>query len=118
MNKTELVEAMAKEANLSKKDAEAALGAFTAVVEKALKRATRSPSLVSALLKSARELPASAAIPRPARKSKSPLPRPPLSSRARHSRTLFDFLIKTVTNIGQFPLGGCRIICPKQRWLP
>ncbi len=38
MNKTELVEAMAKEANLSKKDAEAALGAFTAAVEKALKK--------------------------------------------------------------------------------
>jgi len=38
MNKTELVDAMAKEANLSKKDAEAALGAFTAAVEKALKK--------------------------------------------------------------------------------
>jgi DNA-binding protein HU-beta len=38
MNKTELVEAMAKEANLSKKDAEAALSAFTMTVENALKK--------------------------------------------------------------------------------
>ncbi len=37
MNKTELVEAMAKEANLSKKDAEAALSAFTNTVTSALK---------------------------------------------------------------------------------
>ena len=37
MNKTELVEAMAKEANLSKKDAEAALSAFTKTVEMTLK---------------------------------------------------------------------------------
>lgn len=38
MNKTELVEAMAKEANLSKKDAEAALSAFTKTVETTLKK--------------------------------------------------------------------------------
>ncbi|HNY00626.1 MAG TPA: HU family DNA-binding protein [Oscillospiraceae bacterium] len=38
MNKTELVEAMAKEANLSKKDAEAALSAFTKTVEMTLKK--------------------------------------------------------------------------------
>jgi DNA-binding protein HU-beta len=38
MNKTELVEAMAKEANLSKKDAEAALSAFTKTVETSLKK--------------------------------------------------------------------------------
>jgi len=37
MNKTELVEVMAKEANLTKKDAEAALNAFTSAVEGALK---------------------------------------------------------------------------------
>jgi DNA-binding protein HU-beta len=38
MNKTELVEAMAKEANLSKKDAEAALSAFTKTVADTLKK--------------------------------------------------------------------------------
>ena len=38
MNKTELVEAKAKEANLSKKDAEAALSAFTKTVETSLKK--------------------------------------------------------------------------------
>ena len=38
MNKTELVEAMAKEASLSKKDAAAALDAFTDVVAKELKK--------------------------------------------------------------------------------
>ena len=38
MNKTELVEAMAAEANLSKKDAEAALSAFTNAVTEALKK--------------------------------------------------------------------------------
>ena len=38
MNKTELIEAIAKESNLSKKDAEAALNAYTTVVTKALKK--------------------------------------------------------------------------------
>ncbi len=38
MNKTELVEAMAKQAGLSKKDTEAALKAFTDTVAKALKK--------------------------------------------------------------------------------
>jgi len=36
MNKTELIEAIAKESGLKKKDAEAALAAFVDVVEKAL----------------------------------------------------------------------------------
>ncbi len=38
MNKTELVEAIAKQAGLSKKDAEAALKAFIETVEKSLKK--------------------------------------------------------------------------------
>ena len=38
MNKVELVEAMAKKADISKKDAEAALKAFTSTVEGALKK--------------------------------------------------------------------------------
>lgn len=38
MNKTELVEVMAKDAKLSKKDAEAALKAFTDAVAAALKK--------------------------------------------------------------------------------
>ena len=38
MNKTELVEAMAKKAGLSKKDAEAAVKAFTEVVTAELKK--------------------------------------------------------------------------------
>ncbi|MCR5773539.1 MAG: HU family DNA-binding protein [Lachnospiraceae bacterium] len=38
MNKSELVEAIAKKADLSKKDAEAALNAFTATVGAALKK--------------------------------------------------------------------------------
>lgn len=38
MNKSELVETIAKKAELSKKDAEAALNAFTDVVGKALKK--------------------------------------------------------------------------------
>ena len=38
MNKVELVEAMAKSADISKKDAEAALKAFTEAVQKALKK--------------------------------------------------------------------------------
>ena len=38
MNKTELIEAIAKESQLSKKDAEAALSAYTTVVTKALKK--------------------------------------------------------------------------------
>ena len=38
MNKTELVEAMAKKAGLTKKDAEAALKAFTETVTGALKK--------------------------------------------------------------------------------
>ena len=38
MNKTELIEAMAKQAGLSKKDADAALKAFTDTVAKELKK--------------------------------------------------------------------------------
>lgn len=38
MNKVELVEAMAKKADISKKDAEAALKAFIATVESTLKK--------------------------------------------------------------------------------
>ncbi len=38
MNKTELIEAIAKEAKLSKKDAGAAVNAFTDVVSKELKK--------------------------------------------------------------------------------
>ena len=38
MNKTELVDAIAKQAGLSKKDSEAAVKAFTEVVSKALKK--------------------------------------------------------------------------------
>ena len=38
MNKSELVDAMAKKAGLSKKDAEAALGAFTDTVAATLKK--------------------------------------------------------------------------------
>ena len=38
MNKTELVEAMAKESGLSKKDAASALNAFTDIVGKELKK--------------------------------------------------------------------------------
>ena len=38
MNKSELIDAIAKEAKLSKKDAEAAVNAFTATVGKALKK--------------------------------------------------------------------------------
>ncbi|MBQ7583063.1 MAG: HU family DNA-binding protein [Lachnospiraceae bacterium] len=38
MNKSELIETIAKKAELSKKDAEAALNAFTDVVGKALKK--------------------------------------------------------------------------------
>lgn len=38
MNKQELISAIAENANLSKKDAEAALGAFVAAVQDALKK--------------------------------------------------------------------------------
>ncbi len=41
MNKTELIAAIAAEANLSKKDAEAALKAFTDTVEKQLKKGNK-----------------------------------------------------------------------------
>lgn len=41
MNKGELVDAIAKEAKLSKTDAEAALDAFRSVVTKALKKGTK-----------------------------------------------------------------------------
>ena len=41
MNKVELVEAMAAEAGISKKDAEAALKAFTGTVQKELKKGNK-----------------------------------------------------------------------------
>ena len=46
MNKTELIEAIAKEASLSKKDAEAALNAYTSVVTKTLKKGDKISQLV------------------------------------------------------------------------
>ena len=41
MNKTELIAAIAEETKLSKKDAEAALKAFTGIVEKQLKKGNK-----------------------------------------------------------------------------
>ena len=41
MNKSELIEAIAKEANLSKKDAEAAVNAYTSVVTASLKKGNK-----------------------------------------------------------------------------
>ena len=41
MNKVELIEAMAAEAGLSKKDAEAALKAFTTTIQKELKKGNK-----------------------------------------------------------------------------
>ena len=41
MNKTELIAAIADQANLSKKDAEAALNAFTDIVGKTLKKGNK-----------------------------------------------------------------------------
>lgn len=43
MNKSELIEAMANTASLSKKDAEAALNAYTDVITEALKKGDGHP---------------------------------------------------------------------------
>ena len=56
MNKTELVAAMAKDTNLSKKDVEAVLKSFIDVVTDELKKARRFSWLDSELSKSAQEL--------------------------------------------------------------
>ncbi len=56
MNKTELIAAMADQAELSKKDAEAALKAFVDVIAAELKKGEKFSWLVSALLKWPKEL--------------------------------------------------------------
>ena len=56
MNKTELVAAIAEQAEISKKDAEKALKAFTDVVAEELKKARRFSWLASVLLKYLKEL--------------------------------------------------------------
>lgn len=55
MNKTELIAAIASKTELSKKDAEKALKAFTDVVTEELKKVRRSSWLVLVLLKYLRE---------------------------------------------------------------
>ena len=57
MNKTELVAAMAKETNLSKKDVEAVLKSFIDVVSEELKKGEKVQLVGLVHLKSARELP-------------------------------------------------------------
>lgn len=80
MNKSELAASIAEKANLSKKDAEAAVAAFVASVEDALKAGEKVQLVgVSVLLKYAKEARDRAATHRQARPSPFLLPKFPLS---------------------------------------
>ena len=79
MNKTELIAAMSEVSGLTKKDAEAALTAYTEVVTDALK-AGDSVQLIGFGTFEVREQPVRAAIPTLAKLLRSPPQRPPPSS--------------------------------------
>ena len=64
MNKTELIAAIAEKTELTKKDAEKALKAFTDVVEEELKKGERYSWLALVPLKCLREQPEKEEIPR------------------------------------------------------
>ena len=66
MNKTELIAAVAEKAELSKKDAEKAVKAFTDAVSEELVKAERCSWLDSVHLRYLRDLPEREEIPRPA----------------------------------------------------
>lgn len=89
MNKSELAASIAEKANLSKKDAEAAVAAFVASVEDALKAGRKSSARrVSVLLKYAKEARDRAATHRQARPSPFLLPKFPLSKPENRLKTL------------------------------
>jgi hypothetical protein len=86
VNKTELIEHIAKHADISKAAATRALESMIGAVKTTLKKAARFLWSVSALSQSAKGPLAAAATPAPAQRLKSRLPRFPSSARARRSR--------------------------------
>ena len=87
MNKTELIEAIAGESGLKKKDAEAALTAFVNAVEGALAKGEKV-QLVGFGTRPRPEVQERAETPRPAKPSRSQLPSTLHSPQARLSRIL------------------------------
>ena len=71
MNKSELIEAMANTASLSKKDAEAALNAYTDVITEALKKGDKVTLVGFGTYETRKEPPVPARIPKPAKPLKS-----------------------------------------------
>ena len=84
MNKTELVAAVAEQAGLSKKDAEAAVKAFTDVVAEALKAGDKIQLVGFGTFRYLREQQEKAAIREPVRPWSSRLPRLRNSKLVRH----------------------------------
>ena len=84
MNKTELISSVAKTAGVSKKDTEQVLNAFFSTVQETFEAERQGYSFpASAPSRCGSALPARAAIPTPARRSRSPPQRCLRSSRAR-----------------------------------
>lgn len=83
MNKAEFIAGVAEKAGLTRKQAEAAVAAFTQTVAEALKAGDKVQLMGLALLRSRIVPRARAATPPRAKASKSPLPRRLFSRRAR-----------------------------------
>ena len=88
MNKTELVEAIAKKAEISKKDAEAALNAMTEAIGKALKKGDKVQLVGFGTFETVKRAARTGEIPRPEKRSRSQHPRLPNSRPERLSRIL------------------------------
>lgn len=88
MNKTELIAAMAEISSLSKKDCEAALTAFVAATENALKAGDKVQLVGFGTFEPRYALPILGVIPLPVPRSKFPLPKLPPLRLARPSRIL------------------------------
>ena len=86
MNKSEMVEAIAKQADLPKTKAEAALKAFIETTKKTLKKGGEVQLIGFGTFCVAKRSARRVAIPRPAKPSRLRLPSCPSSSRARPSR--------------------------------
>ena len=83
MNKSELIAEVALKAELTKKDADAAVNAVIDAITDSLKKGDKVQLVALAPSRSASAAPVPAVIPAPTRRSRSPLPRPLLLRLAR-----------------------------------
>ena len=84
MNKSELIAEVATKAEITKKDAEAAVTAVIDAITESLKKGDKVQLVGFGTFEVRERAPALAGIPAPTRRSRFPLPRPLPSRLARH----------------------------------